>query len=43
MIVMFVVGLWIAGHPVFSVLAGFVTICGFIGGGSDLVIDFVNG
>ena len=42
MIVMFVVGLWIAGHPVFSVLAGFVTICGFLGGGSDMVIDFVN-
>jgi hypothetical protein len=38
-----IVGLWIVGHPVFSVLAGFVTICGFLGGGIDLVIDFVEG
>jgi hypothetical protein len=43
MIIGFIVVLWMAGHPVFSVLAAFVVGCGFISGGIDLVIDFVNG
>ena len=41
-IVGFVVGLWIAGHPVFSVLAGFVAGCGLLSGGLGALIEFVD-
>lgn len=42
-IVGLVVGLWIAGHPVFSVLAGFVAGCGLLSGGLGALFEFVEG